>query len=191
MKNIYVGYEEIHQSTSQLFAEMRNELPDQAVVAALARGGWLVARIFAAALEEHNIESHTYSISPTYKKHRTPDEFVEMEQGLDNRSIQTIEKLVQQGAPIVAIDSVCQTGREMSATKNYLNDLFPNATVLTAAAILVKYESVPHAPWRNDAITPDFYGSLITEKEMPYIDFPWEYSSPPQAQTSFAQEARQ
>ena len=56
-------------------------------------------------------------------------------------------------------------------------DIFHNTQVLTAAVHVVKFKSCPSAPWRTVFLQPDYHGVLFEYDEMPYIDYPWEYTS--------------
>lgn len=177
-EKILIDYDEFHKHSCMLYEKLRIELRGASVVfIAMARGGWLATRILAAAFEENGNDSYAFSVSPTYKRHRTPDEYVDFDQELDSGSIARITELLHQGAKIVIVDSVCQTGREMLEVKNYLARIFEGADVRTCSTIAVEYLRSPESPWRSVAMTPDFFGILIKKDEMPYIDFPWEHSN--------------
>jgi hypoxanthine phosphoribosyltransferase len=177
MGKVYVSYDQVHSDTRTLFEQLKNVSPQGVILIAVARGGWITTRILAASYEEDGIENHSYSIDATYQNHGSPDEYAVLTQGLDEKAVEIIDNLLSRELPIVVVDSVCQTGRELVAVRDYLSSIFPNAKIVVAIMNWVKYKNVPQAPWRTAALAPDFYGSLIEMDQMPYVEYPWEYSS--------------
>jgi hypoxanthine phosphoribosyltransferase len=178
MDKIYIGYDEVHETTKSLFNKLKKGLtPHKVVLIAVARGGWATSRLLAASFEEEGVENRTYSINAGYQLHGTPDEYVALTQALDDTSIEAISQLVKQGAPLIIADSVCQTGRELLVIKQYLQSLFPNAKIYVGVMNWVKYRQSLRTPWRSAKLDPDFYGSVIESEQMPYVEYPWEYSS--------------
>jgi len=178
MDKVYIGYDEVHKTTKTLFNKLIDSLaPRSVVLIAVARGGWVTSRILAASFEEKGIDNRTYSINVGYQQHGKPDEYVALTQALDDTSIEAISQLVNQSAPLIITDSVCQTGRELLVVKQYLQRVFPNAKIYLGVMNWVKYTQSLRTPWRSAKLDPDFYGSIIENEEMPYVEYPWEYSS--------------
>lgn len=177
MKMIKTDYQDIHEHVGKLYKSIKESNVSDIIIIAVARGGWLVSRILAAYCEKDGMSCDSYSIAASYAKHRTPHEHVVLRQKLDDDSILRINQGLQKGAKIVIVDSVCQTGRELSAIRDYISDVFHSTQVLTAAIHVVKFKSCPSAPWRTVFLQPDYHGVLFEYDEMPYIDYPWEYTS--------------
>lgn len=177
MDRICIDYNRVHRDTKSLFDQLKHHTEKGAVLVAVARGGWLTTRILAASYEELNIVNQSYSLSATYKNQGSVSERVELTQILDNRAILDIQASVDRGMAIVITDSVCQTGRELSVVKQYIRATFPKAKIYIVTMIQVQYKKSDRTPWRSVELTPDFYGSLIENEQMPYIEFPWEFSS--------------
>lgn len=175
MVRIFVGYERVHKDTKTLFTKLKKVSSQGVILIPVARGGWPTARILAASYEEEGIENHSYSISATYKKHRTPNEYVVLTQTLDENAIKDIRAVIARNIPIV-VDSVSKTARELLAVQAYLQTTFPDAEIFTAVMNQVEYEQAPKTPWRTIELRPDFYGSLIKSTLSPYVEYPWEYS---------------
>lgn len=177
MKKVYVNYDQVHRDTRNLYEQIEPISPNGVILIAVARGGWITSRILAASYEENGIENHSYSIDATYINHGTANEYVSLTQSLDERAVNSIKALITKDLPIVVVDSVCQTGRELAAVTTYLKNTFPKANIYIAVMNWVKYEQSPRTPWRSAILIPDFYGLAIESDEMPYVEYPWEYSS--------------
>ncbi len=177
MKMIKISYEDTHEHTGKLYNAISAKEFPCVVLVAMVRGGWLTARILAAHFEEAGVSCFSYNVAASYIDHRTPNEKAILKQKLDEESVDQIRQLISNGAKVIVVDSVCQTGREMIAIQDYLASLFGKESVFTAAMHMVQFNNCPSAPWRKICHKPDFIGVSFKYDEMPYIDYPWEYSS--------------
>lgn len=170
-----VEYDSVHGDMAVLYRKLSEATRGGAVIIAIARGGWMTARILASFFEEDGIVSYSYSIGMAYQSEGLSHESVVITQGLDEIAFDAIRGFTNRGLPILIIDSVCHTGRELSTARDYVANLFPQACVMTAVMNLVDYVKSPRSPWRNVELRPDFFGTRIRNTHPSYIDYPWEH----------------
>lgn len=180
---VWIDYEKVHIDSKTLSLKIQKRTPGNIIIIAVGRGGWIPARIVSSSLEEDGIANISYSVTAAYRKLGSPEEYTEIVQGLDDKSINNIKNLAKEGSNIWIVEGICHTGRAIETVKKYLeNVLFehgmPTPHIYTSALHWTRYSSSTDSPWRmNINIEPDCFGAKVIMDNKPHVEYPWEYSS--------------
>ncbi|HSW78117.1 MAG TPA: hypothetical protein VLG36_04930 [Candidatus Chromulinivoraceae bacterium] len=178
----WIDYPEVHMHARLLFDSIQQETPGGAILVAVGRGGWIPTRLVGASFEEASLPFASFSISATYQDLGTPNEYVDIVQGLDGKSINSIKQLLNQGLSLWIIDGPYHTGRAVATVQKYLATRLKSMHLTSKIHIGVlewmRYPTPKDCPWRiASVIKPDGFGVRINFDEKPYVEYPWEYSA--------------
>lgn len=183
VSRLWIDYDDVHEHARTLYERMQSRHLGSAVLIALGRGGWVPARILAASFDEHDIPAQTVTIAANYCKLGSPSEDVVITQSLDDIALQRVKECVEQGFQPWLIDGPYLTGKSVEVAVIHLKQLFEANQMqiepLVGVLEWVQFKSCPDAPWRVQAErVPDAYGRHFELETKPYIEYPWEYSLP-------------
>lgn len=184
VSRLWFDYDAVHAHARSLYEAIQAKTLGSVVLVALGRGGWIPARILAASFEENNIPVETVSVSARYRNLGLPSEDVVMMQSLDALSLQRVKDCVAQGYHLWLIDGPYLTGRAIAVVEAHISQIFARHRIVTDINLgvleWVGFESCPDAAWRQQASRqPDGYGVHLQLASKPYIEYPWEYGTPP------------
>jgi hypoxanthine phosphoribosyltransferase len=148
------------------------------VLVALARGGWIPARLIGASFESAGVSALTLSLSVNYRGLGTREERAVLTQGFDERALRLLAQTVDDGGVVWLVDGPYGMGGVAAVSRRYLVDELgvPETAVKVAVLHWVRFQKCTPAPWRVASVTPpDAYARQFIEMEKPYIDYPWEH----------------
>jgi len=179
----WIDYPEVHSHARSLFDSMQQKISGGAILIAVGRGGWIPTRLVGASFEEADIPFVSFSISAAYRDLGSPNEYVDIVQGLDDKSVDAIKHLLNKGLSLWVIDGPYHTGRAVAAVQEYLTtelknmDLDLDPKIHIGVLEWMSYAPPKDCPWRlASVVKPDGFGVRIDFDEKPYVGYPWEYS---------------
>lgn len=180
---VWFDYPDVHEHARNLFENMQETAPGEAVIIAVGRGGWIPARLVAASFEEERIPVTCYSVSAAYVDLGSSAEHVTITQGLDAFACNAIVSTLSRNNNLWVVDGPYLTGTSVAAVNEYLPavlDPTDEADIKPQIGVLewVRFAQCPEATWRQSAVrSPDAFGLAIDVDKKPYIEYPWEYST--------------
>lgn len=187
---VWIDYNRVHQDSTVLAEKIIERTPTGIITIAVARGGWIPARIVASVLDESGVENRCYSVTASYNNAGQRDEYTSISQGMDDKSLETMYELgTERGFNLWVIEAICHTGRAAKSVHDYLSEQMTMVAlrrgmpetelpIYFGTMHLTAFEQSPEAPWRMEkAYIPDCYGDIIQSVTKPHVEYPWEYGS--------------